>query len=125
VLNGPGETVGDAIVRHKGVDKIAFTGSTNVGKQILINGGIKRVTLELGGKNPHIVMNDANIDEAMMMSHFSAFLNSGQVCMAGSRTFVHEDIYDLFVEKSVAHALKQHTGDGNTEERVDLGPVIN
>ena len=56
---------GDAIVRHKGVDKIAFTGSTEIGKKILMNGGIKRVTLELGGKNPNIILNDANLDLAL------------------------------------------------------------
>ena len=62
VLPGFGHKAGDALVRHPGVDKIAFTGSTNVGKQIIMNGGIKRVTLELGGKNPNIILNDANLD---------------------------------------------------------------
>ncbi len=65
VLPGFGEIAGDALVRHKGVDKIAFTGSTEIGKKILMNGGIKRVTLELGGKNPNIILNDADMDLAL------------------------------------------------------------
>lgn len=77
VLPGFGHTAGDALVRHRGVDKIAFTGSTDVGRNILMNGGIKRVTLELGGKNPHIVLNDADLDQAIFWTHLSAFLNSG------------------------------------------------
>ena len=88
ILPGYGDKAGDALVRHPGVDKIAFTGSTNVGKKILMNGGIKRVTLELGGKNPNIILNDADLDFALQQSHLAAFLNSGQVCMSGSRTYV-------------------------------------
>jgi len=65
ILPGYGETAGDALVRHKGVDKIAFTGSTAVGEKILANGGIKRVTLELGGKSPNIILNDADLDNAV------------------------------------------------------------
>ena len=64
-------------MRHRGVDKIAFTGSTAVGRSILQNAGIKRVTLELGGKNPNIIMNDADIDLAIGQSHFASFMNSG------------------------------------------------
>jgi aldehyde dehydrogenase (NAD+) len=77
VLPGFGGQAGEALVRSKLVDKIAFTGSTAVGKHILMNGGIKRVTLELGGKNPLIVMNDADLDLAVGLSHFAAFYNSG------------------------------------------------
>ena len=65
IVPGFGEKAGDAIVRHRGVDKIAFTGSTSVGKRIIMNGGIKRVSLELGGKNPNIIMNDADLDFAL------------------------------------------------------------
>jgi phenylacetaldehyde dehydrogenase len=65
ILPGFGEKAGDALVRHRGVDKIAFTGSTEVGRKILMNGGIKRVTLELGGKSPIIILNDADIDLAI------------------------------------------------------------
>ena len=65
VLPGFGDKAGDALVRHRGVDKIAFTGSTSVGKQIISNGGIKRVTLELGGKNPNIILDDADLDFAL------------------------------------------------------------
>ncbi|TNV79367.1 hypothetical protein FGO68_gene4912 [Halteria grandinella] len=123
VVSGYGDVAGDALVRSRDVDKIAFTGSTNVGKQILMNGGIKRVTLELGGKNPHIVMQDADLDLAVGLTHFSAFLNSGQVCMAGSRTFVHEAIYDAFVEKAVAAAKAKKTGDP-FEQGIENGPQI-
>ena len=77
VLPGYGEAAGEALVKHRQVDKIAFTGSTEVGKKILANGGLKRVTLELGGKNPNIIMNDADLDMAVQQSHFAAFLNSG------------------------------------------------
>ena len=65
VLPGMGAIAGEALVRHRGVDKIAFTGSTDVGKKIIMNGGIKRVTLELGGKNPNIILNDADLDFAL------------------------------------------------------------
>jgi acyl-CoA reductase-like NAD-dependent aldehyde dehydrogenase len=77
VLPGYGHTAGDAIVKHRGVDKIAFTGSSEVGRNIIMNGGIKRVTLELGGKNPNIILNDADLDLALGQSHFAAFFNSG------------------------------------------------
>jgi acyl-CoA reductase-like NAD-dependent aldehyde dehydrogenase len=88
-----------------------------------MNGGIKRVTLELGGKNPHIIMNDADLDLAVGLTNFSAFFNSGQVCMAGSRTFVQEGIYDAFVEKAVTAAKNKKTGDP-FEEGVENGPQI-
>ena len=88
ILPGFGETAGDALVRHRGVDKIAFTGSTDVGRKIISNGGIKRVSLELGGKNPLIVLNDADLDNAVMFAHLAAFVNSGQACLSGSRTYV-------------------------------------
>lgn len=111
ILPGFGPTAGEALVKHRDVDKIAFTGSTAVGKHILMNGGIKRVTLELGGKSPNIIMDDADLDLAVHQSHFAAFINSGQVCMAGSRTFVQEGIYDKFLERAVAAAKSKKVGD--------------
>lgn len=98
VVPGHGEGAGEALVRHRLVDKIAFTGSTEVGRKILMSAGIKRISLELGGKNPNIVLNDAHLPSAILNSHIAAFGNSGQVCMSGSRTFVQEGIYDQFVE---------------------------
>lgn len=99
ILPGYGNIAGEALVKHPDVDKIAFTGSTAIGRHILMNAGIKRVSLELGGKNPLIVMNDADIDQAVHLANFAAFLNSGQVCMSGSRTYVQEKVYDAFVER--------------------------
>ena len=121
ILPGFGHSAGEALVRHKGVDKIAFTGSTDVGRRILSIAGIKRVTLELGGKNPNIIMDDADLDLALQQSHFAAFINSGQVCMAGSRTYVQEGIYDAFLERAVAAAKAKKAGDP-FEQGVENGP---
>ncbi len=121
ILPGFGETAGDALVRHRGVDKIAFTGSTDVGRKIISNGGIKRVSLELGGKNPLIVLNDANLDTAVMFAHLAAFVNSGQACLSGSRTFVQEGVYDEFVKRSAEMAKGKKVGDP-FEEGSENGP---
>jgi aldehyde dehydrogenase (NAD+) len=105
LLPGYGPTAGAALARHMDVDKVAFTGSTEVGHLIMkaaAETNLKRVTLELGGKSPNIIFNDANMDEAVEGSHFALFFNQGQCCCAGSRTFVEEKSYDEFVEKSVA-----------------------
>lgn len=116
ILSGFGPTAGAAIVSHPGVDKVAFTGSTEVGKIIASEAGkqVKRITLELGGKSPNIVCHDlkgADLDYAVAMSEFALFFNQGQCCCAGSRTFVHEDIYDEFVTKTVEMVKKKRTGD--------------
>ena len=113
ILTGFGD-VGQALVAHPGVDKISFTGSTEVGREILSRNGfpnIKRMTMELGGKSPNIILEDADMDLAVQQAHFGLFFNQGQCCVAGSRTFVHSKIYDEFVERSVAHAKKAHLGD--------------
>lgn len=84
------------------MDKIAFTGSTEVGMKIQQASGIgnlKRVTLELGGKSPNIILDDVDIAHAVEMAHFGLFFNQGQVCCAGSRTYVHDAIYDEFVDR--------------------------
>lgn len=107
VVPGYGPTAGAALTSHPDVDKVAFTGSTEVGqivKQAAGASNLKRVTLELGGKSPNIVLADADIDYAVETSHFALFFNQGQCCCAGSRTFVHESIYDEFVKKSVARS---------------------
>lgn len=113
VVTGFGPTAGAPLVAHPKVDKIAFTGSTEVGKIIQREaaGLLKRVTLELGGKSPVIVCEDADIDAAVEAAHNGLFFNSGQVCCAGSRVLVHEKIYDAFVEKSVAMAKARKVGD--------------
>jgi aldehyde dehydrogenase (NAD+) len=115
VLTGYGPTAGAAIVDHPDVDKVAFTGSTEVGKLIASNAGktVKRVTLELGGKSPNIVMGDlkgADLDYAVNQSSFGLFFNQGQCCCAGSRIFVQENIYNEFVERSVEKAKKIKVG---------------
>jgi phenylacetaldehyde dehydrogenase len=100
VITGNGHTAGDALVKHPGVDKIAFTGSTEVGKIINRNATdtLKRVTLELGGKSPVVVMPDVNIAEAAPGAAGAIFFNSGQVCIAGSRLFAHRSIFDKLIE---------------------------
>ncbi|CAD6249634.1 unnamed protein product [Miscanthus lutarioriparius] len=91
-----------------GVDKLEFTGSTGTGQIVLelaARSNLKLVTLELGGKSPFVVMDDTDVDEAVELAHHEVFFNQGQCCCTGSRTFVHELVYDEFVEKSKAHAL--------------------
>jgi len=105
LLPGFGPTAGAAIAQHMDVDKVAFTGSTEVGHLIMeaaAKSNLKRVTLELGGKSPNIVFADTDLDEAVEGAHFGLFFNHGQCCCAGSRVFVEEKIYDQFVEKSGA-----------------------
>jgi len=114
VVPGYGPTAGAAISNHMEVDKVAFTGSTEIGKLIQQAAGasnLKKVTLELGGKSPNIVFPDVNIDYAVELSHFALYFNQGQCCCAGSRTFVHESIYDEFVKKSVERAKRRVVGD--------------
>jgi aldehyde dehydrogenase (NAD+) len=126
LLPGYGPTAGASIARHMDVDKVAFTGSTEVGHLIMkaaAETNLKRVTLELGGKSPNIVFADADMDEAIEGSHQALFFNQGQCCCAGSRLFVEEKAYDEFVEKSVARAKKRTVGnpfDKNTEQ----GPQV-
>ncbi|XP_008793883.3 aldehyde dehydrogenase family 2 member B7, mitochondrial-like [Phoenix dactylifera] len=108
------------------VDKIAFTGSTATGKTILelaAKSNLKSVALELGGKSPMIIMDDADVDQAVELAHFALFFNQGQCCCSGSRTFVHERVYDVFVEKAKARALKRIVGDP-FKHGVEQGPQI-
>lgn len=114
IVPGYGHTAGAALSNHPHINKITFTGSTEVGQIIIQSAGktnLKRVTLELGGKSPNIIFPDADLDYAVEASHQAVMFNMGQVCTAGSRTFVHEDIYDEFVRKSVERAKKRTVGD--------------
>jgi aldehyde dehydrogenase (NAD+) len=114
ILPGYGPTAGQAIARHMDVDKVAFTGSTEVGHLIMeaaAQTNLKRVTLELGGKSPNIVFADANLDAAIEGCHFALFFNQGQCCCAGSRLFVERKVYDEFVERSVDRAKRRTVGD--------------
>ncbi len=114
ILPGFGSTAGAAIASHMDVDKVAFTGSTGIGRLIMeaaAKSNLKGVTLELGGKNPNIVFADTDLDEAVEGAHLGLFVNQGQSCCSGSRVFVEEKIYDKFIEKSVARAMKRKVGD--------------
>ncbi|KAJ4711129.1 Aldehyde dehydrogenase [Melia azedarach] len=126
VVSGFGPTAGAALASHMQVDKVAFTGSTSTGKIILelaAKSNLKTVTLELGGKSPFIVCEDADVDKAAELAHFALFFNQGQCCCAGSRTYVHESIYDEFVEKAKAYATKRAVGDP-FKEGIQQGPQI-
>lgn len=125
VIPGFGDTAGKTLSHHMDVDKIAFTGSTEVGHLIMkgaAESNLKRVSLELGGKSAGIVCQDADIDKAVEDAHFGLFFNQGQCCCASSRVFVHESVYDEFVMKSVARAKKRTVGDPFT--KVDQGPQV-
>ncbi|KAL7836309.1 hypothetical protein AOLI_G00275930 [Acnodon oligacanthus] len=126
VVPGYGPTAGHAIAHHMDIDKVAFTGSTEVGKLVQKAAGksnLKRVTLELGGKNPNIVFADADLEHAVQQAHHGLFFNQGQCCLAGSRVFVEESIYDEFVRLSVEKALKRVLGNPLLPN-VDQGPQI-
>nr|AMJ39505.1 aldehyde dehydrogenase 2B7 copy 1 [Bixa orellana] len=126
VVSGYGATAGAALSSHMDVDKLSFTGSTVTGKIILglaAKSNLKPVTLELGGKSPFIVCEDADVDKAVELAHNALFFNQGQCCVAGSRTFVHERVYDEFVEKAKARALKRIVGDP-FKKGVEQGPQI-
>jgi aldehyde dehydrogenase (NAD+) len=126
ILPGFGPTAGAAIASHMDVDKVAFTGSTEVGHLIMgaaAKSNLKRVTLELGGKSPNIVFADTDLDQAVEGAHFGLFFNHGQCCCAGSRVFVEEKIYDQFVEKSGARARKRTVGDP-FDPMTEQGPQV-
>jgi len=126
ILPGFGPTAGAALASHMDVDKVAFTGSTEVGHLIMeaaARSNLKPVTLELGGKSPNIVFEDADLDEAVEGAHMGLFANQGQSCCAGSRVFVERSIYDAFVEKSVARARGRVVGDP-FDPRTELGPLV-
>ncbi len=126
ILPGYGPTAGHAIAMHPDVDKVAFTGSTEVGHLIMeasAKSNLKRVTLALGGKSPNIVFADADMDQAIEGSHFALFFNQGQCCCAGSRLFVEEKCYDEFVEKSVARAKARIVGDP-FDAKTEQGPQV-
>ncbi|KAK9863136.1 hypothetical protein WJX84_007763, partial [Apatococcus fuscideae] len=125
IVLGDGPVAGAALSKSKRVQKLAFTGSTEVGKIIMkqASENIVPVTLELGGKSPNIICPDADIDEAVEGAHFALFFNMGQCCTAGSRTFVHADIYDEFVEKARKRAMATNVGDP-FGEGTELGPQV-
>ncbi|MEO8465753.1 MAG: aldehyde dehydrogenase family protein [Gammaproteobacteria bacterium] len=125
ILTGYGETVGAALVTHPGVDKIAFTGSTLVGKLInkAATDSLKRVSLELGGKSPVVVLPDADLDTVIRGAAGAIFFNAGQVCAAGSRLYVHRKLFDRVVEGVGAAAESILLGPG-LDPGTQMGPLV-
>ncbi|KAM9409190.1 retinal dehydrogenase 2 [Pholidichthys leucotaenia] len=126
ILPGFGPTAGAAIASHMGIDKVAFTGSTKVGKLIQEVAGksnLKRVTLELGGKNPNIIFADADLNLAVEEAHQGVFFNAGQCCTAGSRIYVEEPIYEEFVQRSVERAKRRIVG-SPFDPMTEQGPQV-
>jgi len=125
IVPGYGETAGAALAAHDGVDKVAFTGSTEVGKLIVhaATGNLKKVSLELGGKSPNVVFKDADLDTAIAGSASAIFFNHGQCCCAGSRLFVERPAFDQVVEGVAAQAKKIKVGSGLDPE-TSMGPLV-
>ncbi len=125
VVTGPGRDVGEALARHRDVDSVTLTGSTETGRQLLkiVADRVTPTALELGGKNPQIVLPDAKLDKALAGVHFGAFQNAGQMCWAGSKLLVHEDIAKSFLEKLAERTAKMRLGPG-LEDGVQMGPMV-
>jgi acyl-CoA reductase-like NAD-dependent aldehyde dehydrogenase len=125
IVTGCGETAGAAIASHPDIDKVAFTGSTEVGKLILkaSAGNLKRVSLELGGKSPNIIFADANMEQAVPTSLFGFTMLSGQVCCAGTRVFVQQDFHDEFVDKLTRFAGSAKAGNP-LDPKTTVGPLV-
>jgi aldehyde dehydrogenase (NAD+) len=124
LVSGYGKTVGAAIASHMNIDKVAFTGSTATGRAVLraaANSNLKKVTLELGGKSPNIVFPDADLEKAVAWSAWGINMNYGQTCHAGTRIYVHEDIYDKFTSLFTARMKQVKIGD-NFDPDTDQGP---
>ncbi|KJA17654.1 hypothetical protein HYPSUDRAFT_46123 [Hypholoma sublateritium FD-334 SS-4] len=125
-VTGYGHIVGSAISSHMSIDKVAFTGSTLVGRKIMeaaAKSNLKTVTLELGGKSPNIIFDDADLEQAVNWTSHGIFWNHGQACCAGSRIFVQEGIYDEFLKRFVARAAEIKLGDP-FEAGIDQGPQV-
>ncbi len=125
VLTGEGRVVGMGLVKHPGVDKIALTGSTETGKTVMRAGAdtLKRITLELGGKSPNIVLDDADLDAAVKGAYNGIFYGKGEVCAAGSRLFVDKKIHDNFMQKLVDRTKKLQPGDP-LDPKTRLGAIV-
>ncbi|MBE3552881.1 MAG: aldehyde dehydrogenase [Kyrpidia tusciae] len=125
IVVGGGSDVGAYLVEHPGVDKVAFTGETGTGKDIMARASetLKRVTLELGGKSPNVIFEDADLDAAVNGSLFGIYYNTGQSCEARSRLFVHESIYEEFLDRFVEKASKLKIGDP-LDPNTHIGAII-
>ncbi len=125
IIPGYGETAGAALAAHDDVDKVAFTGSTEVGKLILhaAAGNLKKVSLELGGKSPNIILDDADLDASIPGAASAIFFNQGQTCCAGSRLFIQKDVFDKVVEGISDRASKIRVRQGFDPD-CDMGPLV-
>src|SRR5436853_4523591 len=125
IVTGPGRTVGEALANHREVDSVTFTGSTDTGKQLLriVSDRVIPTTLELGGKNPQIVLPAAKLDRAVKGALWGAFQNAGQMCWAGSKLLVHQDIASSFLAKLKDQTEKLRLGPGLKED-VQMGPLV-
>lgn len=135
IITGYGDTAGEILSRHRKVGKITFTGSLKVGRLIMkaaAESNLKKVSLELGGKSPNIIFGDANVDDAVKWAHRGIFFSQGQVCTAGSRIYVQENIYDEFIAKfkafseqtSIGHPLEEATFHGPQVSKVQYDRVM-
>lgn len=126
ILTGYGAITGDALARHMDIHKVAFTGSTAVGRHIMkaaAESNLKKVTLELGGKSPNIIFDDADLDQAVAWAHKGIFFNHGQCCCAGSRVYVQSSIYDKFLAKFKEYTSKTKLGDPHDDDTFQ-GPQV-
>ncbi|TFY60382.1 hypothetical protein EVJ58_g5178 [Rhodofomes roseus] len=126
IINGYGNVVGQTIAEHMDIEKIAFTGSTLVGRKIMeaaAKSNLKNVTLELGGKSPNVIFDDCNMEDAVKWAAFGIYYNHGQTCCAGSRIFVHEKIYDEFLHKFTEYTRNVKVGDPFDPENFQ-GPQV-
>jgi aldehyde dehydrogenase (NAD+) len=125
VVPGYGETAGAAIVKHPGIDKVAFTGSGETAQIIMRDAAptLKRLTFELGGKSPNIVFADADLDAAAVGSHFGLYFNQGQCCCAGSRLFVEDKVYDKFIDRIASMNTSRKLGDP-LDPQTEQGPQV-
>lgn len=125
ILPGFGETAGAPLARHHDVDKVAFTGSTEVGRSIMqaASGNLKKISLELGGKSPNIIFPDADFSKAIPGALAGIFFNQGQVCSAGSRLYIHKNAYDNVLSDMVSHASSMKQGPGLAPD-TEIGPLV-
>jgi acyl-CoA reductase-like NAD-dependent aldehyde dehydrogenase len=125
ILTGLGSEAGAALVRHPGVDKVSFTGSTAVGRDIVRSCAedFKRVTVELGGKSPNVIFADADLEQAIAGAAAAAFFNAGQVCYAGTRLYVQDSVYDTVVA-GLAEAMSSYVTGDPFDAETQLGPLI-
>ena len=128
VVTGRGEAVGEALISHPGVRRVAFTGSTAVGRHVMAVAGpeLKRVTLELGGSDPVIVCADADVDAAVKAVIIGRYWNAGQACLGCKRVLVHDSVYDDFVSQLVERVGRYEPGDGTVKAekpRLRMGPI--